>query len=88
MLAGACDCGVGREAGRRKGSGRVPERGREVAGREAAEPSADPETELNEPFLGIPGAFRVFYAPQDRPRSTISGLRGVWVGGERAARLA
>ena len=32
------------------------------------------------PFLRVPGAFRVFYGPQDRPGSTISGLRGVRVG--------
>ena len=27
-------------------------------------------------------AFRGIYGPQDRPESTISGLRGVWVGGK------
>ena len=41
----------------------------ETTGREAAEPSADAEAGPQRPFLGIPGAFRVFYGPQDRVES-------------------
>ena len=52
----------------------------------STETSPDPSTGLESRFPDAAGAFRVFYGPQDRPRSTISGPRGVWVGSKIGAR--